>query len=62
MLLSCLFGNFVVQMCSACAEARAEEDLGFPGERKSRQSQTAATSIDPKKDLSDAVKKPIGKL
>jgi hypothetical protein len=31
-------------------------------ERKSRQSQTAATRIDPKKDLSDAVKKPIGKL
>jgi hypothetical protein len=40
----------------------AEGDLGGLGEGKSRQSQTAATRIDPKKDLPDAVKKPIGKL
>ena len=29
-LYSCLFANFVFQMCSAWAESRAEEDLGVP--------------------------------
>ena len=49
-------------MGGAWEERRAEGGLGVPGEGKSRYSQTAAIRNDPKKDLSDAVKKPIGNL
>ena len=38
--------SVVVQIISALAERRAEEDLSVPGEGKSRPSQTAATSND----------------
>jgi hypothetical protein len=38
------------------------EDFSVPAEGKSQQSHTAATRIDPKKDLSLAVKKRIGNL
>jgi hypothetical protein len=63
---SCLFAKCVVEMCSevgsAWDECRAEEGLGVPGKGNPGKSQTAATRDDPKKDLSDAVKKPIGDL
>jgi hypothetical protein len=40
-LYSCLFANFVFQMCSAWAESRAEEDLSVPGEGKPLHSESA---------------------
>ena len=50
--------------CAALGQSREpRRTSAFPGkERKSRQSQAPSTRSDPKKDLPDAVKKPIGKL
>ena len=49
--------------CAALGKSREpRRTSAFLGKGKSRQSQTTATRIDPKKDLPDAVKKPIGKL
>ena len=56
------FSSVRGSMGGAWEERRAEGGLGVPGEGKSRYSQTAAIRNDPKKDLSDAVKKPIGNL
>ncbi len=59
---SCLFAKCVVEMCSEVGSAAGRGEPWRSGEGKSRQSQTAATRDDPKKDLFDAVKKPTGDL
>ena len=61
-LYSCFLAQFVDQWAVLGKSGEPRGGLGVPGEGKSRYSQTAAIRNDPKKDLSDAVKKPIGNL